>query len=265
MPSSTAFADAILSLSADSNDSACVALFMQLLRESPGLHRWLATAFLDPRTRTRLVRYLRDKERPPGHAVRGRQLLAWLAHANAALEIDTAALARTHALAPVSASPHGGLTRAQMIHLIRRYQADGAGNIALVPFLIAHAWRQAPDGAPPSAALLLMGGIFFQAVFAGDTPSSSLIRHLAKAVEFFHGQPLGSITRAHFGYVNWWKLSVLHYMLNHPKPCYRTRDFARHLAVQKITVDTKDLRRFCKKHGITRDIRPGRPRRTAPV
>jgi len=92
-------------------------------------------------------------------------------------------------------------------------------------------------------------------------PVPPLVTHLAKAAEFFRGQPRGSIARAHFGYVNWWKLSVLHYMRNHPKPRYCTRDFSRHLAAQKISVDSKDIRRFCQKHGIVRDTRPGRPLR----
>ncbi|WP_334318984.1 hypothetical protein OH491_24625 [Termitidicoccus mucosus] len=49
-------------------------------------------------------------------------------------------------------------------------------------------------------------------------------------------------------------------MLNHPSPRYRTRDFIKHLGAQKISVDAKDLRRFCKKHRIARDTRPGRPK-----
>ena len=258
MPSCSALADAILSLSADSKDSAGVMLFMQLLRESPGLRNWLGSAFLEPRTRARLACCLRGKEHPPGRASRGRHFLAWLAHADTALEADTTVLACNHM--PESATAYGGLTRAQVVQLIRRYQSGGAGNITLAPFLLAHAWRQAPAGAPPNAALLLISGMFLQEMFSNEAQALPLIRHLAKAVEFFHGQPRGSITRAHFGYVNWWKLHVLHYMLNHPKPRYCTREFSRHLTAQKITVDTKDLRRFCQKHGIVRDIRPGRPR-----
>ena len=50
-------------------------------------------------------------------------------------------------------------------------------------------------------------------------------------------------------------------MLAHPKPAYQTREFAHHLASQKIRVDPADLRRFCRTHRITRDPRPGRPKR----
>ena len=262
MPDDTAsLDDAIFSALADSNDTAAVALFMALLRESSGLRRWLGTAFLDPRTRSRLASYLSEKTHPPRHAVRGRHLLAWLAQTDTALATDTALLARAHA--DTNSASYGGITRAEVIQLIRRYQAGGAGasgGIALAPFLLAHAWRQAPSDTPPRAALLLMSGRYFQSAFSDNNTQQNLVRHLTKAEEFFDGQPRGTITRAHFGYANWWKLTVLHYMLNHPKPCYCTRDFSRHLRAQKITVDTKDIRRFCKKHGIARDTRPGRPK-----
>lgn len=257
--------DAIFSALADYNDTAAVALFVTLLRESPGLRRWLGSAFLEPRTRSRLASYLARKTHPPRHATRGRHLLAWLAQTDSALEIDTTSLARYHA--ETNAALYGGITRAEVIQLIRRYQAGGAGasgGIALAPFLLAHAWRQAPADTPPRAALLLMSGRYFQAAFSESNAPQNLVRHLAKAEEFFDRQPRGTITRAHFGYANWWKLSVLHYMLNHPKPCYCTRDFSRHLRTQKINVDAKDIRRFCKKHSILRDVRAGRPARKNP-
>jgi hypothetical protein len=49
-------------------------------------------------------------------------------------------------------------------------------------------------------------------------------------------------------------------MLAHPKPAYRLRELARHLESQKIHVDAADIRRFCRKHRIARDTRPGRPK-----
>ncbi|MDF9832331.1 hypothetical protein M2103_000541 [Ereboglobus sp. PH5-5] len=249
--------DELFALLGDTHETAAVTLFLQLLRESPMLRNWLGTAFLEPHTRSRLAAYLRGEEH---HASRGNHLLAWLAHASDARESFTAALARDHKSASVST--YGGLTRAQVVRLIRRYQSGGANGINLLPFLLIHAWRQVPNNARPNAALLLMGGMVLRELFADKPSSLQLIRHLEKAIEFFHGQPRGAITRMHFGYVNWWKLSVLHYMLNNPKPRYCTRDFAKHLLAQKISVDPKDLRRFCQKHGIVRDTRPGRPRVT---
>ncbi|AWI09542.1 hypothetical protein [Ereboglobus luteus] len=247
--------DELFALLGDTRETAAVTLFLQLLRESPCLRNWLGTAFLEPRTRSRLAAYLRGEEH---HASRGSHLLAWFAHTSDARESFTATLACDHR--PASVSTYGGLTRAQVVRLVRRYQSGGASGINLLPFLLIHAWRQLPNNARPSAALLLMGGMVLQELFSDKLSSLQLMRHFTKAVEFFHGQLHGTITRMHFGYVNWWKLSVLHYMLNHPKPCYCTRDFSQHLAAQKISVDPKDLRRFCQKHGIVRDTRPGRPR-----
>ena len=49
-------------------------------------------------------------------------------------------------------------------------------------------------------------------------------------------------------------------MLNHAKPNYRTSELTAYLATKKIRVSGKLIRRFCARHGIARDTRPGRPR-----
>ncbi|MDF9828529.1 hypothetical protein M2447_002653 [Ereboglobus sp. PH5-10] len=255
---STSLDDDLFATIANGNDAACVTLFIQLLRESPNLRHWLFSAFLNPDTRSRLSRHLSGKAHPPRHSTQGRHLLAWFANTDIALASDASLLSQKH----TASKPYGGLTRAEVVELIRRYQAGGAntsGGIELAPFLLVHAWRRATPDMLQRASLLLMSGHFFQASFSECSKTPNLIRHLAKAADFFHGQPRGTITRAHYGYANWWKLSVLHYMLNHPKACYCTRDFTKHLSVQKITVATKDIRRFCKKHGIVQNPRPGRP------
>ena len=50
------------------------------------------------------------------------------------------------------------------------------------------------------------------------------------------------------------------YLLRHPREAYRTRDLLAHLATCGIEVSTKDIRRFCIRHSIRRDMRAGRPR-----
>ncbi|AWI09643.1 hypothetical protein M2447_002195 [Ereboglobus sp. PH5-10] len=254
----TSLDDALFATIANGSDAACVTLFIQLLRESPNLRHWLFSAFLNPDTRSRLSRHLSGKTHPPRHSAHGRHLLSWLANTDKALARDAVLLSQNH----TTSAPYGGLTHAQVINLIRRYQAGGtkaSGGIELSAFLLAHAWRRALPDLSNRAALLLISGRFFQAAFSGHCANLELVQNLVKAAEFFRGQPRGSITRAHFGYTNWWKLSVLHYMLNNPKPRYCIRDFRRHLRTQKIIVETKDVRRFCKKHGILRNSRPGRP------
>jgi hypothetical protein len=134
--------DAIFAALADSNDTAAVTLFVQPLHESPVLRRWLKTVFLEPRTRARLAGYLTGKVHPPPHATRGHHLLAWLANSSHAFDADVAALAGKRPTA--ATTPYGGLTRIQVIELIRRYQAGGAGvlgGIELASFLLAHVWR----------------------------------------------------------------------------------------------------------------------------
>jgi hypothetical protein len=50
------------------------------------------------------------------------------------------------------------------------------------------------------------------------------------------------------------------FMLQHPRESYRTRDLPTHLAGLGLSVSSLDLRRFCRRHGIRRDIRADRPR-----
>jgi hypothetical protein len=253
MAEPTSITDELFVLLGDTQETATVTLFLQLLRESPSLRQWLRTSYFHPQARRRLNACLDNTIDIPSHARTGRQILGWLADADEPRLREVAHLQSR--VGSVESRLHGGLTRAQVVQLIRRYQA---GSIDLAPFLLAFAWRHLPENLSPSAALYLISARLCQESFSEN--GAGLIQQLAKAAEYFRGQPVGSITRGHFGYVNWWKLSVLHYMLNHPKPRYCTRDFVRHLATQKISVDTKDLRRFCQKHGIIRDTRPGRPK-----
>jgi hypothetical protein len=41
----------------------------------------------------------------------------------------------------------------------------------------------------------------------------------------------------------------------HLRPSYRTRDLRRHLAFLGLNVDSRELRRVCTGHGISRDMR----------
>ena len=51
--------------------------------------------------------------------------------------------------------------------------------------------------------------------------------------------------------------------MNLPKGSYRTGELITYLATKKIRVSGKLIRRFCSRHGIARDTRPGRPRARA--
>jgi hypothetical protein len=45
-----------------------------------------------------------------------------------------------------------------------------------------------------------------------------------------------------------------------PREAYRTREVRAHLATLGLRISSLDFRRFCKRHGIRRDERAGRPR-----
>jgi hypothetical protein len=86
-----------------------------------------------------------------------------------------------------------------------------------------------------------------------------VLAQLGSAVDLLVGFQPGRLRTA-FGYADWWKLHALVYMLRHPREAYRTRDVRAHLATLGLQISTLDFRRFCKRSGIRRDERAGRPR-----
>ena len=48
--------------------------------------------------------------------------------------------------------------------------------------------------------------------------------------------------------------------LHEAETVYRTRDVRAHLETLRLQISSLDFRRFCKRHGIRRDERAGRPR-----
>ena len=248
-------ADDISALLNDTTQTAPVSLLVTLLRVTPGLRQWLHLAMSDPGMRHRLDAYLDGKllpPLPPAPQTSDRNLLAWVAGIiNPLDETDPDHLRATYATA---APTHGGLTRSQVFALIRRHQA---GPLALAPFLLVALWRKAAIDHTALPAALLATQKFFAACLVRDNPAP--LRQLAHAATFFQGQALGKIGKTHYGHPKWWQLNILAYMLANPRPAYRTRDLSLHLAAQKIQVDPADIRRFCRKHNITRNHHPGRP------
>ena len=247
------FTEKILATLSDADDRAGVGQFLSLLCRVPGLRQWHRAVTLDTVARQKLDAYLDGKMTPPPNARTGRRLLKWLAGAADAVEEEAAWLKRHN----IASGVCGGLSRARIIALIRRYQA---GRIDCAPFLLMHAWRrECMNGKVISPAIAAATMQFLGAAVAGNRPR--LFHHLALAAEFFNGQAVGSIKGAQFGHSAWWKLNLLGYMLHHPKPAYRTGEFERFLASLKPTVDPADIRRFCRQHKIARNSRPGRPKR----
>ena len=152
------------------------------------------------------------------------------------------------------ADRHGGLTEAQVLALIKHYQSD---KMDLVTFLLVRCWQRfwGSDGMIAPVALW-QPTLRHWAAIARDS-SGRLARQLATTLRFFHertGQPIGE---ADFGFPNAWKIHVLVYVLDHPQSCYRVGELRAHLPAKYAQVQRKEVRRFCKLHGIERDVNPG--------
>jgi hypothetical protein len=162
---------------------------------------------------------------------------------------------RLKAQLPTQATrPFGGLTWEEMETLVRHYEARTLG---LNVFLLARDWRKAGEAAKASPKLLQAGAdLLDTAIRSGDTRLLADLRH---AVELLSGLNPRHLSTA-FGYADWWKLHALVYMLRHPREAYRTREVRAHLAALGLRISSLDFRRFCKRHGIRRDERAGRPR-----
>lgn len=235
-------------------DSAAIALFIQILRRSPLLCDWLWREFSQSeKTRARAAEFVANGNAP---VPEGPKLLAWLAGAQDAYLEERARLRKEFA-SRITAYVYGGLSRAGVEALIRRYQA---GNRDFDAFFLLYAWRRHLAEEPGYELRLLRANHVFLSALAGAN-GQSLGRRLLRAQAYFANRESAVLQRADYGFADWWKISVLLYMLNHPKPRYRTGEFCRHLATQRLVVDPKDVRMFCKSHGIARDSRVGRPRK----
>ena len=130
-----------------------------------------------------------------------------------------------------------------------------AGGLDLGVFLLVREWQKAGNASP---ALAWAGLAFLDSVLLSGR--RRLLRHLNEALAFIRENENKARQRTAVGYADWWKLQVLLYMLQHPCDSYRTRELQTHLAVLGLSVSAQDLRRFCKRNGIRRDMQAGRPR-----
>lgn len=235
-------------------ESAAAAIFFRLLRRSAVLRDWLWEEFgqSEP-TRVRFADYLDGKLAAP--LPEGPKLLAWLAGEQAYL-VERERLKREFA-GQFTANVYGGLTREAVEVLIRRYQA---GNRDYGAFFLLYAWRKHLARHTRYEMRLLRANQVFFAGLAGQR-GKELGKQLLRAQAYFSNRDAPVLQRADYGFSDWWKISLLLYLLNHPKPRYRTGEFCRHLAAQRLTIDPKDVRVFCREHGIARDTRAGRPQR----
>jgi hypothetical protein len=229
---------------------AFLRLLASMCRQFPDLRTWLMEDFgRDAATRANFLALvergdLNGEAMSNGFAELAGELDGWLEEKR-----------RMKAQLPARAThPFGGRTWEEMETLVRRYEARTLG---LNVFLLARDWRKAGEAAKASPKLLQAGAdLLDTAIRSGETRQLAELGH---AVELLAGLDPRRLRTA-FGYADWWKLHALVYMLRHPREAYRTREVRAHLATLGLRISSLDFRRFCKRHGIRRDERAGRPR-----
>jgi hypothetical protein len=229
---------------------AFLRLLASMCRRFPDLGTWLMEDFArDASTRANFLALmeggdLNGEAMSNGFAELAGELDGWLEEKR-----------RIKAQLPAHATrPFGGLTWEEMEALVRRYEARTLG---LNVFLLVRDWRKAGEVAKASPKLLQAGAdLLDTAIRSGD---KRLFVELGNAVELLAGLDPHRLRTA-FGYADWWKLHALVYMLRHPREAYRTREVRAHLEKLGLRISSLDFRRFCKRHGIRRDERAGRPR-----
>ncbi len=236
--------DVLLRRLADNNDeSAAASLFLQLYRLSPELRHWLREDYArDAKLRGKLEQ-LGGHDGPPS-VVR----FADLTDDNDSWHKERQRLKKI-----VCGRFYGGLTWNEVIELVHHYQA---GTLDLGVFLLVREWREAGK---PSPSLMWAGFALLESILPSGR--RRLLKHLNEALAFVRKYEDRTKRRSIVGYADWWKLHALFYLLRHPQQSYRTRELRAHLARHNLTVSAKDIRRFCARHGIRRDMRAGRPRK----
>lgn len=229
---------------------AFLRLLASMCRQFPDLRTWLLEDFgRDADTRANFLALvergdLNGEAMSNGFAELAGELDGWLEEKR-----------RMKTQLPAQATrPFGGLTWEEMEALVRRYEARTLG---LNVFLLARDWRKAGEAAKASPKLLQAGAdLLDTAIRSGETRQLAELGH---AIELLAGLDPRRLRTA-FGYADWWKLHALVYMMRHPRAAYRTREVRAHLATLRLQISSLDFRRFCKRHGIRRDERAGRPR-----
>lgn len=240
-PSATRDENLLRRLLANSDESAAAALFMQLYRLSPPLRQWLREDYArDGALRDRFDEMAKKDRQVTRFAELTGDNRAWLEEQR-----------RLKAIIPLNV--YGGLTWQEVVHLVQEYQA---GRLDLGAYLFARHWRKAKK---PSPFLMWAGLALLESVLPAGR--RRLLKHLSDALTFIKKYEDKAQGRSAVGSGDWWKMNTLIYILRHPRPSYSTRELRAHLAKIGLNVSAKEMRRFCGRHGIKRDMLPGRPRR----
>lgn len=163
------------------------------------------------------------------------------------------------ALQPPGKGPHGGLSEARILALIKRYQGGG---MDVMTFFLVRLWTRLTASGHKDIPAGLLDAITGHWTAVASDPSGRLARDFLRAVRFFRERDGQVIGEADFGHTNSWKIHVLLYLLDCRKPRYQVGELHASLPVKYRRVDRRSIRQFCKEHGIRRDQKPGeRPAR----
>ena len=237
--------DPLLRRLSATDEAASLALLMHLCRQCPALHSWLSDEFArDGKVRRNFARTVVDATQalPSRFIDLSDDGSAWREEQRRLRE-------------ELPTHPFGGLSLREIELLIRRYQA---GRIDVGTFLLTRDWSKPGEASPA----LIWAGVQFLDSLLGSR-DWRLHSHLANAFTFLGRFGGKGKRRSAFSPRDWWRAQVLFYILRHPRPAYRTRDLRAHLAALGVEVSTREMRRFCSRHGIRRDERAGRPRKRA--
>ena len=219
-------------------------------REWPELRKWLCEDFVgDAKTRENFSALVDSPARTVNPASFG---LAEMAEQARGWRMEKA---RMQSLTGASAPRiYGGRTWSEMEQIIYRYEG---GVTELGVSMLARHWRKTGARARFAPELLRAGAELLDAVIRGG--ETHLLANLSRSVGLLVRSKKTNL-RAMLGHADWWKLQSTLYMLRNPRPAYRTREVRAHLVGLNIVISSLDFRRFCKRHGIVRDERAGRPR-----
>lgn len=152
---------------------------------------------------------------------------------------------------------HGGLSSAEIWALIKGCQGGKSDPAA---FILAQGLLRTISETGTMPVALWLPTLRYWTELVSD-PSGTLMGELARALRLQHSQTTTTAADAVYP----WKVHVLIYILQHPKPAYRVGElfdnlpekFRRIRANGNHFVERREIRKFCEESGIARDKAAG--------
>lgn len=224
------------------DDVAEMRQFTELCRRSLAIRSWLFARFAgEPATRAAFRKLLSGRPGSPSQAASWSQRLTG--------EVASDDLHSTN-----QGSLHGGLSRTQVLALIMRHQFE---RMDLRTFFLVRLWmRFLATGRQEIPVGLCSATLDHWRALITDS-EGRLMQDAMRAVRFFNERSKRPIGETDFGYINTWKIHVLLYILDRPKTRYQVAELCAALPQKYRGLDRRQIRRFCQRHGIRRDTKPG--------